>query len=126
MTDLLMMLAQTSQAAPGQTGPGAPPAFNLFEPPFFTIILIIAIFYFFLFRSQSGERRKHQNMLNGLKRNDRVLTIGGIIATVVEVRDAEVILKVDEANNVKMRFSRSAIKDVFKDAAGDAEAGKKK
>jgi preprotein translocase subunit YajC len=55
-------------------------------------------------------------MLKGLKRNDRVQTIGGILGTVVETRDDVVVLKVDEANNVKMHFNRSAIKEVLHEA----------
>ena len=52
-------------------------------------------------------------MLAGLKRNDRVQTIGGVLGTVVEAREHEVILKVDESSNTKMRFNRAAIKEVL-------------
>lgn len=80
------------------------------------LILMIAVFYWLLARGQRKERDKHARMLKSLQRNDRVLTIGGVIATVVEVRDNEVVLKVDETNNVKMRFARSAIKEVLAEA----------
>jgi preprotein translocase subunit YajC len=70
-----------------------------------------------MFRGQKKDRQKHADMLANLKRNDRVQTIGGVLGTVVDVRDSEVILKVDETNNVKMRFNRSAVKEVL--TAGD-------
>ena len=56
-------------------------------------------------------------MLDNLKRNDRVQTIGGILGTVVDVKDQEVSLKVDENNNVKMKFNRAAIKEVLVEPA---------
>ena len=54
-------------------------------------------------------------MLDNLKRGDRVQTIGGIIGTVVEARETEVVVKVDETNNTKIRFARKAITRVLED-----------
>jgi preprotein translocase subunit YajC len=51
-------------------------------------------------------------MLAELSKNDRVVTIGGVIGTVVEVRENEVVLKVDESSNTRMRFSRNAIQSL--------------
>ena len=110
MTELLMLLAQTTQPAQ----PVQPSMWDAFQPmlPFF---LAIGVFWWWMSRSRGKERRKFEDMLNSLKRNDRVQTIGGIMGTVVEARDNEVIVKVDETNNVKMRFVRGAIKDVVRD-----------
>jgi preprotein translocase subunit YajC len=44
-----------------------------------------------------------------LSKSDRVQTIGGIIGTVVDIKDDEVTLKIDESNNTKMKILRSAI-----------------
>lgn len=81
-----------------------------------------AFIYFVMIRPQQKERQRHAAMLNALKRNDRVQTIGGIIATVVEVHGDEVVLKVDENSNVKVRFNRHAIKDVLRDGTASAAA----
>jgi preprotein translocase YajC subunit len=48
-----------------------------------------------------------------LKKNDRVQTIGGILGTVLEVSDTEVVLKIDEANNTKIRVLPSAVSKVI-------------
>ena len=48
-------------------------------------------------------------MLGGLKKGDRIQTIGGILGTVVEARETDVLVKVDESSNTKIRFSRSAM-----------------
>ena len=51
--------------------------------------------------------------INQLKRGDRIQTIGGILGTVVESREDEVIVKVDESSNTKIHFTRSAIHRVL-------------
>ena len=48
-------------------------------------------------------------MVQSLRKNDRVRTIGGIIGTVVDVKDDEVTLKIDESNNTKIKILSSAI-----------------
>ena len=48
-------------------------------------------------------------MVQTLQKNDRVRTIGGIIGTVVDVKDDEVTLKIDESNNTKIKILSSAI-----------------
>jgi preprotein translocase subunit YajC len=116
--------------APVTTQPGTiPPPPDKVPPPwwlnnFMPLLLIIAIFYIFLFRSKKNTEKKRTDMLNQLKRGDRVQTIGGIIGNVVEAREHEVVLKVDESSNTKIRFARSAIHRVL-DEDGKAEATKK-
>ena len=87
---------------------------------FVPLFLIIGVFWWWMSRSRRRDRQRFEDMLKSLKRNDRVQTIGGIFGTVVEARGDEVILKVDETNNVKMRFSRSAIKEVLREPEAGA------
>jgi preprotein translocase subunit YajC len=112
---LVTLLAQTA------TRP-APPAPDFFSPLNMGIILAAAAFFWIYMRSQKKERQRFADMLNALKRNDRVQTIGGIYGTVVDVRDNEVVLKVDESSNVKIRFNRQAIKEILREAAGPSPA----
>lgn len=63
-------------------------------------------------KSKKVEAKQRQEMLANLKRGDRVQTIGGILGTVVDARDTEVTLKVDEGSNTKMRFTRDSVKRV--------------
>ena len=70
---------------------------------------MFALMYFVLFRGPKKKQHEHKKMIESLKKNDRVSTIGGIIGTVVEVKGDEVILKVDESNNTKLRVRTSAI-----------------
>ena len=51
-------------------------------------------------------------MLGGIKKHDRVRTIGGVLGSVVELKPDTVVLKVDESSNIRMTFSRDAIQQV--------------
>ena len=117
MTHLWSIIAQaagqSATAAPTSAPTGAPPP--NFIKSFLPILAAIGVLYFFMFRGGQKDKKKVQKMLADLKRNDRIQTIGGIRGTVVDVRDDEVVIKVDESNNVRMRFARSAIKEVFAD-----------
>ena len=95
---------------------GAPPpegggGFMTFMP----LVAIIAIFYFLILRPQRKKQQETQKMLSAIKKNDRVMTIGGVIGSVVAVSDSEVTLKVDESANVKITFIRSAIQRVLRE-----------
>lgn len=92
---------------------------GLLSSPLMLVALFLIAFMFLSARGRKKEQQKYQDMLNALKRNDRVQTVGGIIGTVVDVREGEVVLKVDEGSNTKMRFVRSAIKGVIEESAAD-------
>lgn len=113
--------------ADGGNGGGNPPAdsgggVNLFIQilPFLAIGLL---FYFMLIRPQRKEQSRRQDMLTNVKKNDRVVTIGGIYGVVMNVhREAdEVSLKVDEATNTKLRITLSSIARVISGESAEEE-----
>jgi preprotein translocase subunit YajC len=123
LTVLLSLLAQaatqTAASAPAGTTPqGNSPPF--FMTPLFAMMVALAVLFFLSTRSKKNQERKVQDMLSAIKRGDKVQTIGGIIGTVVEAREHEVLVKVDETNNTKIRFSRKAIHRVLEDEATTA------
>jgi preprotein translocase subunit YajC len=71
--------------------------------------LLFLVMYLFLFRGPRKKQQQHQKMVKSLKKNDKVRTIGGIIGTVVDIKDNEITLKVDESNNTKIKVIPSAI-----------------
>ncbi len=84
---------------------------GFFDNNFLFIILGVFILFIFLSgRSRRKQEAKKREMLASLKKGDKVISIGGIIGTIVEVRDNEVIVKVDENSNTRMRFLRDAIR----------------
>jgi len=93
-----------AQAAPGVGGPG----------PLITIlpfILIFVIMYFMVIRPQQKKAKEHQELLSKLKRNDEVMTSGGIYGKVVDLKEAVVTLEV--APNVRIRVHRPQISAVL-------------
>jgi len=84
-----------------------------------TFGLIIVVFYFLVIRPQNKKKKDAAKMLENMKRGDRVVTIGGLHGSVDSVRDNEVVLKVDD--NVKLKFSKSAISQVVERGSGDSK-----
>ena len=78
-------------------------------------ILIFVEMYLFLFRGPKKKQAQHKKMLSSLQRNDRVRTIGGILGTVVDVKEDEITLKVDESNNTKIKVTAGSIAAVLSD-----------
>jgi len=85
------------------------------------ILLGLALLWFLMLRSKGGQDKRRQQMLAQLKKGDRVQTIGGILGTVLEAREGDVLLKVDETNNTKIRFARSAIHRVLEEDRPDGK-----
>ena len=81
------------------------------------LILIFGVFYLLVWRPQSKKRkdeeRKRQDMLTSLQKSAHVVTIGGIHGIVASVGQDEVVLKIDEKSDVRIRVSRSAIHQVI-------------
>ncbi len=100
----LMLLADGVNGGGNQPAGNGGGGVNLFIQilPF---LLIGLLFYFMLIRPQRKEQSRRQDMLANVKKNDRVVTIGGVYGVVMNVhREAdEVSLKVDEATNTKLR-----------------------
>ena len=71
--------------------------------------VLLVMMYFTIFRGPKKKEQQHKQMIQTLQKNDRVRTIGGIIGTVIDVKGDEIVLKVDEANNTKIRVAPSAI-----------------
>jgi preprotein translocase subunit YajC len=79
---------------------------------FLPFIFIIVIFYWLLIRPQQMQQKQHKEMLLKLKKNDEVITAGGIHGTIVNVKDTTFVLRVDE--NVKLEVDKSAVVTVKK------------
>ena len=78
-------------------------------------IAIMAVMMLIMILPGRRQAKKRKEMMAGMNKNDRVLTRGGIIGVVVEVRENEIIVKVDESNNTRLHFARQAIQHVFAD-----------
>jgi preprotein translocase subunit YajC len=88
----------------------------------FMIIAIFAVMYFLMIRPQQRQRKQHQDMLGQLGKGDKVVTSGGLHATVAGIKDNTVILKI--ADNVKVEVNRSSISQIVSSRAASAASAR--
>jgi len=75
------------------------------------LVVFFAVFYFLFIRPQRRREREHRALLSSLKRGDRVMTAGGIIGTIEDIDENEVILTVEDG---KLRVTKSSIVEKVK------------
>lgn len=75
-----------------------------------TFGLVFVIFYFLIIRPQNKKQKDMQKMIAGVKKGDKIITIGGIHGTVYSVKEGTVVIKVDD--DCKIEFSKSALASV--------------
>lgn len=74
------------------------------------LVLIFVIFYFLLIRPQQKKAKEHRQMVENLKKGDKIITSGGIYGVVDNVGANTIILKI--AENVKVKFGKGYIATV--------------
>lgn len=85
--------------------------------------LVMVVFYFFMIRPQSKKAKEQKNFLDGLKKGDKIVTIGGIHGKVLKVSDDSFLIEVD--SNTKLKIEKSAISHDFTKAATAGAPAKK-
>lgn len=81
---------------------------------FIMLILIIVVMWFFMIRPQRKQQKELQKFREGLQKGDKVVTIGGIYGTVVEVKEKTLLLEVD--SNVKIKVDKNSVVKDFSEA----------
>ncbi|HEX9647885.1 MAG TPA: preprotein translocase subunit YajC [Alphaproteobacteria bacterium] len=76
------------------------------------LVLIFVVFYFLLIRPQQKKLKDHRRMVGELRRGDKVITAGGLHATVAKVEDDSDVLVLEIAPNVRVRAQRSTIAEL--------------
>ena len=98
----------------GTTAPATAPT-SPFDNILLPMLLVLGVLFVFSLTGGRKEKKRRAEMLNNLKKGNKVQTAGGVLGTIVEVRDDEVLVKVDENSNTRMRFAKSAITAVTND-----------
>lgn len=98
---------------------GAPAGGGTF---FFIIMAFMVLMIVMTIMSGRKQRKQKQQMLSALGKNDRIQTIGGVIGTVIEIRDNEVLVETDRASGTRIRFSKAAVQQVLRSASGGAQS----
>ena len=107
------------ETAYAQTAAGAAPSPLLQMLP---LLAIMVIFYFLLIRPQQKRAKEHRAMIAAVKRNDMVVTSGGLIGKVTKVEDAEV--EVEIAPNVRVKVVKATLSDVRVKGEAANDSGK--
>lgn len=76
------------------------------------IIMIVFVFYFLIIRPQKKQRKEHAQMIQDLKKNDEVITSGGVYATIVAIKDETFVLRI--ADDVKIEIQKGSIQGLKK------------
>lgn len=108
-----------SLPAPGTGTPGtsgtpagaASPFGGIFLPLLLVMVLMIVMSIF----SSRKEKKRRGELMSSLKKHDRVLTTGGMIGTIVEINEQDVVLRMEEG---RIRFTRAAISQILNSAGG--------
>jgi len=97
MTNIVHTELVLAQAAPPGGGIQA----------FIPLVLILVVFYFLLIRPQQKRAKEHQELIKNLKRNDDVVTGGGLYGRIAEVSEDTVVIEI--APKVRVRVERAQI-----------------
>ena len=79
--------------------------------------LIILIFYFMILRPQQKRQKERNKLLEGVKKGDKITTVGGLHATVLGVEEKTLLIQI--ADNVKVKLEKSAVSGVTRAAEGE-------
>ena len=91
------------------------PTQSIFANPFLPIVILFFLYYFIVLAPERKKKRDDKEMKSRLKKNDRIITIGGIHGTVVSApSDSNVlVIRIDESGSTKIKINRSAVATVI-------------
>lgn len=74
---------------------------------FIPLIFIFLVFYLLIIRPQQKRQKEHQAMVSNLKKNDEIVTSGGIYGTIVNVKEKTFVVRIDE--NAKIEIEKNSV-----------------
>jgi preprotein translocase subunit YajC len=110
-----LVMAMFAFAPPAQPGQPQPPIWVNLMP----LVLMVVIFYFLLIRPQSKKAQELAQLVQSLKAGDKVLLTGGMLATIVTVRDKSLAVRSEDS---KFEVLKSAVQEVTERAGEPAKA----
>ncbi|MCP4254956.1 MAG: preprotein translocase subunit YajC [Candidatus Scalindua sp.] len=85
------------------------------------MVIMFAVMYFLIIRPQKQKEKKRREMITNVRKQDRIVTAGGVHGVVVSVKEDEVIVRVDDAKDVKLKIDKSALTSVSAPRDGKEE-----
>lgn len=105
-----MLLSVMSAAA---QAPGVPSEGDQLMSTVIMFGMIFVIFYFFLIRPQQKKFKEHQAMISGVRKNDKIVTSGGIVGKITKVDADGAYVNVEIADKVEIKLASGSISDVL-------------
>ena len=119
---LLIAISKLSLLAQEDAAQGEPPSLivSLFNNPLLFFAGLFFLFYFIVILPERRKKAEEAKMKSALKKNDRIVTIGGIHGTIVSApqEGSVVTVRIDEQSNTRIKVNRSAVLSVISDKAG--------
>jgi preprotein translocase subunit YajC len=85
----------------------------------FPFVLMFIVLYFLLLRPQRKKENERKKMIDAVKKGDKVVTIGGMHGTVVQVKDDDLIIRIDPQKDICVKFTRAAVHRVVSAEKGE-------
>ncbi len=85
---------------------------SILQTPLVPLALVFAIMYFMVIRPEKNKAKEHKKAISGLKKNDEIVTSGGIHGTVINVKDQTFIVRIDD--NLRIEIDKTAVARVKK------------
>ncbi len=104
---------------------GTPAGAGSMLPTIFMLVLMVGVFYFLLIRPENKRKKEAEKMRSAVKTGDEVITIGGIVGTVVSVKDDKFVMETS-ADQVRIEFAKWAISTNESAAKAAREEAKKR
>ena len=107
MFGLLIMLTFISGCIPGG---GEEPTGGFDWTIIIFLVLIFGVFYFLLIRPQRKRQKEHQQLVEELKRGDKVITAGGIYGVIESTSEDSIVIKVESGTTIRVARNSVALK----------------
>jgi preprotein translocase subunit YajC len=119
---VLIAISKLSLLAQGEAAPAQPPStiVSILNNPLTPLVGLFFLFYFIFILPEKRRKAQEASMMSALKKNDRVVTAGGIHGTIVAApaEGGVVTIRIDENSNTRIKINRSAIAKVISDKEG--------
>ena len=76
------------------------------------MIIMFAVMYFLIIRPQKQKEKKRQEMISNVRKQDRVVTAGGVHGIVTSVKEKEIIIRIDDSKDIKIKIDKSAVTSI--------------
>jgi preprotein translocase subunit YajC len=119
--DKIVLAAAPTSSAPQSTTPTTGGGDTGILTMIIWLVVIVAIFYFLLIFPQRRQKKSFENLMNNLKKGDTVVTIGGVIGKVTDIKSNTVKVR---TGNTEMEVTKRAISSVIKSDGSDSSETK--